>query len=113
MKKDYLLAIALVTVFAHYILYSQTKISALQNNIDLANTALSIEEESVRDLIYANTLLAQEKESIAAKSYVSGIVNSIKSEDHDHYNKIWHDGYDRGSEVQLENISKDKAIAKN
>jgi hypothetical protein len=36
---------------------------------------------------------------IRTQAYVSGVVATLENKEH--FDKIWHDGYDRGTEVQM------------
>lgn len=92
-------SIAILTLFAHYIIYSQNQIQSLRQVITLLDTSKQIEVDNVRDLIYSNQLLNQKLENKNTASYVAGIIDATQRPDH--HNEIWHDGYNRGTETQI------------
>lgn len=71
--------------------------SRLRWRLELSEKAKSITEDQVEELMYDLYTLRIEKESLASKSYIAGIVDSIKEKDN--YSAIWHDGYNRGGMV--------------
>lgn len=98
MKENLTISALICTIFLHYLIYSENRIEMLKQNVTLSETARRIESEAVRDLIHTNQMLVQEKEAIGVKSYVAGVTASQQDK---HYEKVWHEGYDRGSEVQM------------
>ena len=91
--------ICLVTLFGHYHLYCQNRITGLEQHVKLSEDMASIERDSVNDLMHANQQLSSELHSEKTQSYVAGAVAAIQ--DTDNVEQIWHAGYDRGSEVQV------------
>ena len=88
-----------LTLLGHYVIYQNNQITRLQQNISITDKAREIEGESVRDLMYANQQLQQENDRKATDAYVTGVGAALQNPDE--FEKIWHAGYDRGTEVQM------------
>lgn len=89
--------ITIICIGAYF--YQQNYIEILKENLLITNQARKIDADQIRDLLFANQQLCAENESIATRSYVSGVVSVINNKEH--FEEIWHDGYDRGTEVQM------------
>ncbi|MDF2421381.1 MAG: hypothetical protein OPY06_00015 [Nitrosopumilus sp.] len=109
----WILAICTGTLAGHSYIHQQHRIHILEQNLSLSDQARKIDSDQIRDLFYANQQLNAEKESISTRSYVSGVASVIDNKEH--FDKIWHDGYDRGTEVQMlayKSEEESKAISK-
>lgn len=96
----WIIALVCVTTLAgHVIIGQQNRIQKLQMATELSDKARTIDQDQIRDLLYAVNQLKTEKESLATQYFVSGAVSVL--EDKERFQGIWHDGYDRGAEVQL------------
>jgi len=95
----WIIAVCAMTLAGHVYLDSTQRIEVLKGNVELSEKARSIESDQIRDLMYALQQEQQENSIIEARAFVSGVVDSLKRPDH--YQKIWHAGYDRGTEVQM------------
>lgn len=100
-----------VTLFAHYFLYAESRIKNLEQVNLLADKALKIERDTIRDLMHSQQQLAAEKQAIATRSFVSGVLDTMERPDH--YNAIWHAGYDRGNEVKDMMLEVDSKVDSN
>lgn len=94
-----LFGIGLLSVVAHYYIYSENKIERLESVIEYSDRAREIADDQIRDLMYELKAAKSENEMVATRNYVSGVVETIKRPEH--FDQIWHDGYDRGTEVQI------------
>jgi len=97
--KNTLIFLAVLTLFGHYAIQTHFETKRLEQIIGLSDKALKIEADTIRDLMYSNRQTTERYEAEKNASYVSGVVATLTKPDH--YNAIWHDGYDRGTEVQL------------
>lgn len=99
MSKQFVVGIAVLTLFGHVLIVQNNRLEQMKIGSELSERAEQINNDQIRDLLAAIQQLKTEKESIANQSFVSGVVSTLQ--DHDHYDRIWHDGYDRGTEVQM------------
>jgi len=95
----WIIAVCAMTLTGHMYLYSTHKVETLKQTVELSEKARQIENDQVRDLMYA---LQQEKDkniAIQTQSFVAGVLDAIENKDR--YQQVWHAGYDRGTEVQM------------
>ncbi len=96
----WILLVCVGTLAGHVGIYQHNQIETLKQSATLSDQARRIESDQVRDLMYALRESQGRNEAIAVQSFVAGVVDTLKREPE--YQKIWHDGYDRGTEVQSE-----------
>jgi hypothetical protein len=96
----WIIVVCVATLAGHVCIYQNNRIETLKQTADLSEKARKIESDQVRDLFYALRETKAQNETIAVQSFVAGVVDTLKREPE--YQKIWHDGYDRGTEVQAE-----------
>lgn len=96
--KAFVAAIAVLTLMGHYCIYSHSHIKDLEVQLNFADQKEKIDNDQIRDLMDQVRQVNSQQEVIKAQGYVAGILDGIKREDH--YMTIWHDGYNRGSEVR-------------
>lgn len=101
-----LLGICLASVAIHYYIYSENKVERLESVIEYSDRAREIADDQIRDLMYELKIAKSESEMVGTRNYVSGVVETLSRPEH--YEQIWHDGYDRGTEVQILASSVDK-----
>jgi hypothetical protein len=89
------LAIVFFSIQAVFAMYFE--ISRLRFQLDLTERSKSIANDQIDELMYIVSNLRAEKESTATQSFVAGVVEAVK--DKNHYDAIWHDGYNRGGAV--------------
>jgi len=97
-SNSYFAVIALLTLMGHYCIFSHFQIQDLRTEVSLLLQKESIDKDQIRDLMFEVKNIDDQKEVLKSQGYVSGILDGIKHEDH--YMTIWHDGYNRGSEVR-------------
>ena len=95
----FFILLAAATLFGHYAIRNHYEIKRLEQVVQLSDKARQIESETIRDLMHANRRIGEQNEAEKNAAYVSGVVATINKPDH--YNAIWHAGYDRGTEVQI------------
>lgn len=95
----WIISVICVASGIHSYIFHQNQIELLKQTVILSEKARSIESDQVRDLMYALQTQQSEQETTATQNYVAGIVESLKRTEH--YEQIWHDGYERGTEVQI------------
>lgn len=94
----WIIAVCATTLAGHMYLYSTSRIEMLEGTVELSEKARRIESDQVRDLMYVLQQEKQENSVIESRAFVAGVVDALQRPDH--HQKIWHDGYDRGAEVQ-------------
>jgi hypothetical protein len=94
----WIIVICTITLFGHYFIAAENQKSQLKLTVELSDKAIAIEGETIRDLMHANRQISQEKEAIGSERYVAGVVDALQRPDH--YDAIWHDGYNRGTETE-------------
>lgn len=95
----WIIAVCATTLAGHMYLYSTHKVETLKQTVELSEKARQIENDQVRDLMFA-LRESQDKDNVRqTQSYVAGIVDCLQNKDA--YQKVWHAGYDRGTEVQM------------
>jgi len=92
------IVVCVVTLFGHAHIYTSNQTKMLKENVKLTEQARQIEHDEVRDLMFALQEERGKNEVVAAQSFVAGVVDTLNRPDH--YQEIWHSGYDRGTEVQ-------------
>ena len=97
-NRSFWIAFAFCTVAAHYSIFEFTQSQRLKFEIELLQKKEKIDNDQIRDLMYSLQDQKSNNEMVKAQGYVAGILDGIKHEDH--YMTIWHDGYNRGSEVR-------------
>jgi hypothetical protein len=90
--------ICIGTLAGHSYIYQQNQIEVLKANLSLSDKAREIDADQIRDLLHINQQLNLEKDAFTAQAYVSGALSVLDNKEH--IEKIWHNGYDRGTEVQ-------------
>lgn len=73
------------------------EISSLKRELRLAEKSKQIADDQIDELMYMVSNLRNEKDSISTQQFVAGVVDTINNKDY--YNSVWHDGYNRGSNV--------------
>ncbi len=91
-------AIAALTLMGYYCLYSHFQVQDMKVQLGFAEQKEKIDNDQIRDLMDAVREKERQQEVVKGQGYVAGILDAIKREDH--YMTIWHDGYNRGSEVR-------------
>lgn len=84
------------------------EVSRLRFQLEICEKSKSIANEQIDELMYIVSNLRTEKENVSTQSFVAGVVEAIK--DKNHYDAIWHDGYNRGGAV-LQYASEIKPIS--
>lgn len=95
----WIIAVCATTLAGHMYLYSTQKVETLKQTIELSEKARQIENDQVRDLMYALQQERNKIDSAKTQSFVAGVVDCLQNKDA--YQKVWHAGYDRGTEVQM------------
>jgi len=85
-------------ILAQIILLQTYRITQLQTALDIASRAKDVETDQSAELMYRLTQLQNQLEHDGIKQYVAGITRALEKPDH--YDAIWHAGYDRGAKVQ-------------
>lgn len=96
--KFFLATLAVLTLAAHFCFHCYRKVDDLETQLKIASQKEKIDQDQIRELIYLNDDLSRNKEVVKSQGYIAGILDGIKREDH--WNSVWHDGYNRGSEVR-------------
>lgn len=88
------------SLILHYGIYLHWKIDYQTQEIFLMEQGRKIQDDQIRDLVMASQQNDSRVESAKTEGYVAGTIDAINKKDH--YNAIWHHGYDRGVAVQME-----------
>ena len=94
----YFFLISVVTLVGHYYFYTESKINRIQSMLDIVEQKDKINNDQVIELMNKLREFQIEKEATKSASYVAGVLDMLSRPDH--YNAIWHNGYDRGTDVQ-------------
>lgn len=94
----YFLLIAVGTLAGHYYIYTEGRINRLQSMLNIVEQKDKINNDQVVELMNKLREFQTEKEATKSASYVAGVLDMLSRPDH--YNAIWHNGYDRGTDVQ-------------
>ena len=90
--------ISVVTLVGHYYFYTESKINQIQTMLSIVEQKDKINNDQVLELMNKLREFQIEKEATKSASYVAGVLDMLSRPDH--YNAIWHNGYDRGTDVQ-------------
>lgn len=98
------IALLLQVVVAQYV-----EIQSLHRELRVSSQALKIEASQASDLMYQLQQIRGDQNSAATQNFVAGVAAAV--DDRDRYSAIWHNGYDRGSQVQqyADNLDRDRA----
>lgn len=69
----------------------------LRRELRLSEKNKEISNDQIEDLMYTVSKLESEKNSISTQYFIAGVLDTLKNKDH--YNEVWHDGYNRGENV--------------
>ena len=80
--------------------------------MEIVSQAKNIESDQVLDLMMQLSSAKSEAAAAGTQHFVSGVMAAIQSPDH--YSEIWHNGYDRGTEVEnyIASLDKEKTYTK-
>lgn len=87
--KIWIVVACLQALFAMYL-----ENSRLRWELRLSEKTKKIADDQISELMYTNSTIKAEMESVATRNYTAGVVDAINNRDH--FNAIWHDGYNRG-----------------
>lgn len=82
--------------FVQSLLHQNNKIKLID---ELDAKSKQIDQDQIRDLLYELQNLKNEKSIFSSASFAAGIIEGINKKDQ--YDKIWHSGYERGTENQM------------
>lgn len=88
---------ALIFTLVQVIVSQHFEIRNLYQQQRISDEAQKLSDDQINELNYMVYKLTTEKESEATRNFILGVVETIKSKDH--YNAIWHDGYNAGGKV--------------
>lgn len=88
---------SIVVVLSQVIVTQWMWINHLNRQVDLVSHAKDIESDMVQDLMMQLSNVKSENLTIGSQQFVAGVVAAIQTPDH--FNEIWHAGYDRGMET--------------
>ena len=98
--KNVIIAVAVGTLFGHYFLNAESEKAQLRQALDISDQKYDIANDQIRDLMYSIRATSNESGAEKQAGYIAGILDGINREDH--HLAIWHDGYNRGNDVQVE-----------
>lgn len=83
-----------------YTFWQATRIENLEAHIRVYETAARVADDQISELTYQIYQLKTEKEFVGLKEFVAGATDALRRPEH--YNAVWHDGYDRGVAVEAD-----------
>lgn len=95
--KTNLLAIAVAFFSLQFSAFMFFENLSLKREIRISEKSKEIANDQINDLMYTISNLRGEKDFVATQQFVAGVVEATQNKDH--FSQIWHDGYDRGSNV--------------
>lgn len=87
-----------ITLVGHVYIASSNQTNRMKQELELSEKARRIESDQVRDLMFVLQEKQNDAQNVASRNFVAGAIDAMQRKDH--YDKIWHAGYDRGTEVQ-------------
>jgi hypothetical protein len=100
--------VAIATLIGHYALNNQRQMASLEVLVKAGDQKDRIQTDQIRELIYNLQQASQKNETSRNEGFIAGVIDAMQKPDH--YMAIWHNGYDRGSEVQKEVINASYAL---
>lgn len=97
MSKAFVVGVAVATLCGHWMLNTQRENASLKFLLQAANKKEQIQDDQIRELIYNSQQMITKTESLKAEGFVAGVLDMLNKPEH--YNAIWHDGYNRGTSV--------------
>ncbi|NBU73213.1 MAG: hypothetical protein EBS53_17545 [Bacteroidetes bacterium] len=94
-------------MLAQIALSQHLELNRLHTATAVNNSATRISDEQIRDLMYELQQARITEEAEKTKWFVAGVVAATARPDH--YNEVWHAGYDRGQSVQAQADALDKS----
>lgn len=92
--------VAIVTLAGHYALNAQRHMTHSEFLLKAAEQKEKIQTDQIRELIADLQNAKQKNDSMRTEGYVAGVSDAVNKPDH--YMAIWHNGYDRGTAVQMD-----------
>lgn len=86
------------TLAVHYGLYLNQRVYQMEMLVKLSGERERIQNDQVQELLSMTQHTNQRVESARTEGFVAGIVDGTNKPDH--YQAVWHNGYDRGTAVQ-------------
>jgi len=85
---------------AQIFLMQQFRINSLYEKLSIVEKCKEIEKDQSDDLAYQLYQMKTQDQYSTLKGFISGVGSVLKKPDH--FEQIWHDGYDRGVATQKE-----------
>ncbi len=101
-------ALLAATLVAHYGINLNNRLYQMEMLVKLNDERERIQNDQVQELLSAVQNSTQKIEAARTEGFVSGVVNATNKPDH--YQAIWHNGYDRGALVQKDAESVQKTL---
>ena len=88
---------AFVLIMMQIVMSQHFEIQSLRQEQRLSDEAKKLADDQINELNYTVYRLTTEREGEATRQFVLGVVQALKNKDH--YNAIWHEGYNAGEAV--------------
>lgn len=108
--KHYITYAIIISIAAHLSIAARTEIARKDTLLDLADRKAAIDSDQIRDLLAEVRNLVSSQSSEKSGAYVAGIMDAMNRPDH--YNEIWHEGYNRGQDVRGQMTKSGEVAAK-
>lgn len=92
------IVVTVVTIVAHYGINLHNRVHQMEMLVKLNGERERIQNDQIQELISLVHNNNQKVESAKTEGYVAGVIDATNRPDH--YQAVWHNGYDRGTEVQ-------------
>lgn len=94
----WIIAVCSLALAGHSWIHLQAKTESLKETVSLIDQARKIDNDQIRDLMHELRATHQITEAEKTRYFVLGALDHMHQPEH--YSEIWHDGYNRGTEVQ-------------
>lgn len=98
--KSFIVSVAAITVVIHACLYADNQRKNMEFLLKSYEQRSRIQDDQIRDLIADLENATLKSEAYRSEGYISGVIDSINRKPE--FQQIWHRGYDRGVETQME-----------
>lgn len=88
-------ALALVTTQICIAMFFE--VSSLKRELRITEKSKELAEDQIDELMYVVGTLRNEKDVVSTKQFVAGVLEAIDKKEY--LSSVWHEGYDRGSNV--------------
>lgn len=108
--KSFVIAVAAVTLIGHWAIYVHGQNSALRVSLNASYQSERLLKDQIVEYVNVLSQKSIKDESLKTQGYIAGVTDTINRTqvpvgERSEYFAIWHNGYDRGTDAQIQMTS--------